>query len=225
MRQTMLNESGNGVLVIFFNDWGLDEKVLSHLDPGTYGLLEIRNYRTLENPPDVLELSRKYDEIRLIAWSFGVFAATASLGNLKEYLHSCLAVNGTPQPADPRYGVDADFFRMTQDNWLKEEFRLDYYRKMAGADEIPQQMTLPERLPEHQLAELQALPELFSERRIDDDFYDCAVIGSRDGIFLPERQKAFFEPLSTRCIELDVPHLPFAGFETLQEVLDLGEEE
>ena len=65
MEYKWLNKKNNKKLIIFFNGWGMDEKIVSDLCAQNYDILTLFDYRTIETPDfDFSNYEKKY----LIAW-------------------------------------------------------------------------------------------------------------------------------------------------------------
>ena len=72
MKYKWLNkEAKNTKVVIFFNGWGMDENVVSHLNCEDYDVLMFYDYNTLDTDFD-FDMLEMYSEKNLIAWSMGV---------------------------------------------------------------------------------------------------------------------------------------------------------
>ena len=82
MKYEWLNRENNSEIIVFFNGWGMDENIVSHLDFDGYDVLMFYDYNSLETDFD-FSLLNKYSKRYLTAWSMGVMIATLlSLTNL-----------------------------------------------------------------------------------------------------------------------------------------------
>ena len=108
MKYKFYNENNNK-LIIFFNGWGMDEFIISHLDRTGFDLLVIYNYNNLDIEYLPLEnYSKKY----IVGWSMGVMVSTIfydCFGEIDKYI----AINGTPKPIDNRYGIPEKVYKLT----------------------------------------------------------------------------------------------------------------
>ena len=92
-------------LILYFNGWALGPVAVEHLprEQG-YDLLILWDYRD-----DQLDFDfHPYRELRLVAWSMGVWAADRFFSEhprLRELLVSGTAVAGTGYPMDDVYGI------------------------------------------------------------------------------------------------------------------------
>ena len=100
-------KENNDKLIIFFNGWGMDEKIISHLDRTGFDILVLYDYRDLDiELPDMSNYKEKY----VIAWSMGVMISTLfDFDNVVKYI----AINGTPKPIDDKYGIPEKIYKLT----------------------------------------------------------------------------------------------------------------
>lgn len=98
-------------LILFFNGWSAPPALFRRLavPPGTDCWIAY-DYRDLTFDDTLLQ----YTDIRLIAWSLGVWVAE-QIGRRYPSLpiRSAVAVNGTPCPIDPAYGIPPALFQGT----------------------------------------------------------------------------------------------------------------
>ena len=110
MRYKWLNKVNNQKLIIFFNGWGMDEKVVTHLDCEDFDLLMFYDYNTLDTDFD-FSLLNIYSEKKLIAWSMGVMIGSKYIN--KNTLTQAIAINGTLKPIDTEYGIHPRIYDLT----------------------------------------------------------------------------------------------------------------
>ena len=110
MRYKWLNKVNNQKLIIFFNGWGMDEKVVAHLDCEDFDLLMFYDYNTLDTDFD-FSLLNIYSEKNLIAWSMGVMIGSKYIN--KNTLTQAIAINGTLKPIDTEYGIHPRIYDLT----------------------------------------------------------------------------------------------------------------
>ena len=109
MKYKWLNKVNNDDLIVFFNGWGMDESVVSHLDFANHDLLMFYNYNSIETDFPFYELD-KYSTKTLVAWSMGVM--TASLFDIN-YDYK-VAINGTLKPIDNMYGIPVRIYDLAK---------------------------------------------------------------------------------------------------------------
>ena len=61
-------------LIIFFNGWSLDENIVKHMTSNNYDVLMFYDYSDFEIASEILEEIKTYEEINIVAFSFGVWA-------------------------------------------------------------------------------------------------------------------------------------------------------
>ena len=104
MQTEFIVKKGRRRLLIIFAGWGMDSKPLATLSHPDFDILAVWDYRS---PHFDLRLADGYDEICVIAWSFGVYASQDVLPWLADRLSACVAVAGTPYPVDDTRGIPA----------------------------------------------------------------------------------------------------------------------
>lgn len=118
-------------LILYFNGWALGPVAVEHLPrEQDYDLLILWDYRD-----DQLDFDfHPYRELRLVAWSMGVWAADRFFSEhprLREHLISGTAVAGTGYPMDDVYGIPEAVYQATLGS-ITEENRVRFDRRMLG---------------------------------------------------------------------------------------------
>ena len=94
--------------MLFFAGWGSEENLFRHPVEEGYDYLLCFDYRTLDFDYTQIE---GYTEIRLLAWSMGVWVASRVFAGHSFPWQMKLAVNGTPFPIDDRCGIPEMIFK------------------------------------------------------------------------------------------------------------------
>lgn len=102
MKQVFIKKEGNPRLLLFFAGWGSDENLFHRPVAEGYDYLLCFDYRTLDFDYSLLD---GYREIRLLAWSMGVWVAGQILSGRTCPWKMKLAVNGTSFPIDDQRGI------------------------------------------------------------------------------------------------------------------------
>lgn len=220
MKTVFLRQSGGNELLIFFNGWSRDASDVSALS-SPFDVLEVHDYSDL-NPDDLFRLMQPYSHLHLAAWSLGVWAAAAVFEHSGFRFESALAINGTLYPVHPEYGIAPDIFDGTISNWPDAGARDRFLRRMAGSGLAAQLLPKPERSPEDQQNELIAIRKQSSEHAVPANPYTKAVLGQRDRIIPFASQKRFWAGQGIPAATADLPHYPFGGLSSWEEVLNLG---
>ena len=208
-----INRQENAHLIIFFNGWGMDDHVLSRMNHGEFDVLMIYNYTSLNL---TLPSLQNYQQVSLIAWSMGVWAATQS--SIK--CNMAIAINGTPTPMNAITGIDPMIFTATHQHW-NENNRLKFNMRVCGgrATWMAQKELFPTRALDDQKKELQAIAN-HCQKQTNKRQWHKAIIGSGDAIFLPCNQHQAWRG-TTPHREISMPHWPFHDFNNWQTILDL----
>ena len=176
-------------LLVYFAGWGTPLSAVSHLTvPKDYELLICYDYQNLQLDFDF----SPYADIRLVAWSMGVWVANQTMQNVP--LRSATAVNGTGQPCHDEFGIPCEIFRGTLAG-LDEANRTKFERRICGDkqtfayyQQLPEQRQFPEI---H--AELTALYAMMQHSDRAEIPWTHAVIAKQDRIFPAANQLAYWQ--------------------------------
>lgn len=214
MRCTFLRQGGSATLLLFFNGWGMDDRVLAHLaEDADADVLTVCDYTALAPLPDLSAYRERY----LVAWSLGVLAAAAVLSRQPLALTGSVACNGTLRPVDAEYGIPPALVQGTIAHWLDPLARRKFYHRVWGQAEAP----MPERSPESQQLELQALACLAQAEPPPNPFRQ-ALVSPNDRIMPAAAQIRYWEEAGIPCRLCQSPHDPFAQMRGFREVIDLA---
>ena len=103
--------------MLFFAGWGSEENLFRHPVEEGYDYLLCFDYRTLDFDYTPIE---GYTEIRLLAWSMGVWVASRVFTGHSFSWQMKLAVNGTPFPIDDRRGIPEMIFKGTLEHFSED---------------------------------------------------------------------------------------------------------
>ena len=216
MQYHWLNKNNNDNLILFFCGWGFDAKPFECLDCKNNDVLVLYDYTTLDFPLKLQEYN--YQNIQLIAWSMGVWAAY----NLREHLPQTskrVAVNGTPFPIDDNFGIPHKMFDLTL-KYAETGLRGKFYQNVFSDDELYKRYKNQpvERSISNCVKELVSLDKLIKSSRqtYDEKFYDFAIIGKHDKIIPSKNQLNCWKNLA---ITQECGHFPFYEFECWDEIL------
>ena len=129
MKTYIRRREKNKQLVVLYGGWGSDENTYLPLCNDEFDFIMFYNYSADEAL--ILPEMKTYDRIIVIAFSLGVWAAEylSVKTNIKADL--TIAVNGTPLPADEKFGIPLNIFEGTLNN-LTEENIGKFYLRMFG---------------------------------------------------------------------------------------------
>lgn len=204
MKYKWLNKKNNSNLIVFFNGWGMDETVVSHLKFSSYDILMFYDYNDLNCDFDFISTD-VYKEKYLVAWSMGVMCATlfADINYNKK-----IAINGTLKPIDDNFGIPKRIYDLTLRNFSPEGSKKFIKNMFEGDVYIP----VINREFDNQKSELFALKEYESNESFS---YDKIIISKNDKIIPSKNQSKFWgiEP------NIDGGHAPFINFNSWDELL------
>lgn len=194
-------------VIVFFGGWAIGPAPLAHLT-GPEDVLFIDDYRDLDT--DLPDLSA-YDHRALIAFSFGISAfGHWQAGRANAFDHR-VAINGSLSPIDARTGIPPRTFQRTLDGLTPASFQS--FLALCYGDETPPPQTFD--LPARR-AELIATSARGPAPACP---WDRIWISSTDRIFPPANLERAWQDQPDRIRRLDAPHLPFAHFQSWQEIL------
>lgn len=203
MNHKFIDRSGNPGLLLIFAGWAMDYHPFSSIQCSGYDIAVIWDYRN--DNIDLTEFS-SYNEVTVLAWSMGVWAASRIIPQSGLPVTLTIAVNGSYAPVDDRKGIPADIYKATVDA-LSPASLIRFYRRMAGSSAAFERFkeTLPQRQADELADELRRIaatgPADVAMR------WDKAVISTRDAIFPAANLREAWNGRS-EVIETDAPHLP-----------------
>lgn len=188
MKQIFLHCTGQPRLLLFFAGWGADEHLFPYAPPAGYDFLLCYDYTDEQFDYSLLE---PYSEIRLLAWSLGVWTAARTLSVHTGKLKQCIALNGTQYPIDDTRGIPSAIFEGTLTRFTEQALH-KFRRRMCGSNKELQTFLKhgPARTPESLRAELAALYQRILSHPEPQFFpWDHALIGAQDLIFPTANQQ------------------------------------
>ncbi len=217
MNQLWLNKQNNPKCVLFFNGWGMDENAVSHLKAEDYDVLSCNDFSPLQEVEDLSQ----YQDLYLVAWSLGVWAAANTPNIAKLKFTKATAINGTLHPVHNQQGISPAVFAGTLSGWNERNRDKFNMRVFGGRSQYAEAAgRLSVRTVENQKAELASILQSV-EAGVQTEFsFDCVLVGSGDLIFAPQNQLNSWQN-KTRVVEMALPHFPFMNFQSWQEILDL----
>ncbi|MDR0962214.1 MAG: DUF452 family protein [Mediterranea sp.] len=201
MKQTFIVNEGNPRLLLFFAGWGADETPFKEYRPQGCDYLICYDYRTLTFDSSLLD---GYNEVNVVGWSMGVWAATHVLGKLSgetsgrlPRLNRSVALNGTPFPADETRGIPPAIYRGTLEGLTGASLN-KFLRRMCkdGAAYKAFLQVTPRRPLEELRDELIAIEKVAASQPLPAFHWTKAVVGTDDRIIPPANQLNCWQELS-----------------------------
>ena len=226
MKHSFLHQKSSKKLILFFAGWGQDEAPFQSLESIDYDVLLLYNYAEKETEAfDFLSLQNKYDEVHLIAWSFGVFMANKSLKDLDLKLQSSLAINGTIAPIDNQFGIPNKVYDLTLDNF-SEKVAFSFSKKMCLGSSKAQAYL--ENLPKRSINDLENELAFLKKDYLGSIItkflnFNTAYIAKNDFIFPSPKQENFWSEQQNTKIILgeNTSHFPFYEWENWDSILNI----
>ena len=205
-------------IILLFAGWGMDEKPFADLSAGGYRLAVVWDYRDTAFPTELEKVLATVEEIVVMAWSFGVPAATRFILNHTELpITARIAINGTMHPVDDRLGIPEAIFNGTLEG-LSEKSLSKFHLRMCGSSASFRDFSakLPARTVSELREELEAIRDtapLASLHRV----WDRAIVSAADRIIPPANQTEAWSAEAVETISVEGAHLPDfpALFQTL----------
>lgn len=208
MQYKWLNKNNNKNLIVFFNGWGMNEKVVEHLSYENYDVLTFYDYRSFDI--EKFDFS-SYENKVLIAWSMGVFVCNYFYENFKIF-DKFIAINGTQKPIDDVYGIPIAIYNLTVDNF-NELSCSKFMKKISTTVDLKGYSS---RTIEELRQELISIRDLKVEKFLR---FDKVVLSLKDRIFpFKNMQKYWFEQ-NVEISELEKAHYIFDSYEKWSDLL------
>lgn len=202
MIQHFIIRKGHPRLILFFAGWGMDFRPFADYHPVDSDFLICYDYRS---PAFDYRLLQPYDEVCLVAWSMGVWAASQVFSSGEYTLHST-AINGTNFPVDNERGIPHAVFTGTL-NGLTPVSLQKFFRRMCGSSRSLEAFL--EHAPQRSLEELKEELACIGEQSLSQPFasfkWDKAIIGLQDYIFAADNQLRAFSA-GTEIVQVEAPH-------------------
>lgn len=204
MKHYFIQQKNYPRLTLFFAGWGMDEYPFIDYCPVDSDLLLCYDYRSLDFD---LTLLQGYQEIHLVAWSMGVWAASVVLQHVDLPVRESMALNGTMTPVDDSKGIPWAIFERTLEG-MNDAALEKFIRRMCLKRENTAAFLArrPKRSVAELKEELQRIGEQYASCGVPDFKWKQAVIGRDDLIFTPASQRNAWRDTGTEMIEQDIPH-------------------
>lgn len=221
MQKYWVKRAENRRLLIFIAGWGSDLRDARYLDLAGYDLLYVYDFRSVEplQPDEVAG----YEQIDLMAWSFGVWVAEQVAGPVcalpEAQRGRRVAINGTPLMVHDRYGIPARPFQLTlrgmpragTEPFMRRAYG-PYFETCAQADE---------RALDELCAELDELYRTAILPYVPTLTWDFAVVGVDDRIIPPQNMTLYWSDHAPATRQIHLPAMPHVPFSHISFIVDL----
>lgn len=220
MNQSFATPPSNQRLILIFLGWGMDAAPFSSLSKPGYDIMLLSDYSGFRPDEDTDLLAASicnYQEIVVMAWSFGVRIAADFLAGWRRKLPitRAVAINGTTEHISDSCGIPLRIFQGTLENLSPQSVRKFNRRMFNTASEF--QAFIESDGCRRPFESLRKELETFAEMNAieaDTSMWDMAIIGLNDAIIPASNQQLAWRSVSTRLLA-GAPHFP-----DLQHIID-----
>lgn len=192
-------------IIIFFNGWGMDEKIFEKLENKTnYKILNI----SFPYKIDKVKLN-KYKRKIFVGWSFGVYYMCKFLNKNKDISYQeVISINGTPEIIGkngiPEKVYDLTLKHMNEENLEKFYINMDYklMTKSKKIDEL--------------IYELQYLKDNYNPQ---ENKVSKAIVSINDKIIKSKNQNKYYESKGVEIKKIDGGHYIFSQLKSWEDIL------
>ena len=220
MTFSLRHDCGSHRLLLLFGGWSAEHAWFDHCAPAGYDLMTVCDYTSESTDSATLRRLESYEEICVVAWSFGVPVATRFIASHPALRFTTrIAVNGTITPVDDLTGIPTAIFEGTLASLASEAESVSdpaasrtlrkFDRRMCGGPSSLQRTRTLHSLTE-ELRAIRAADTTASVSAVSDtellplyQVWDLAVISDSDAIIPTANQLAAWEG--------HVPHLTVKG--------------
>lgn len=213
MQLSWLTKNNSQKLIIFFNGWSLDENIVNHLTSLEYDVVMFYDYSDLGISESIVTEINNYNEINIIAWSFGVWACGAVINKFSNP-KNVIAINGTLVPIDNEVGIPERMFNLTLSN-LSENTYPKFFKNMFAQEADLNK--LPKRTVESQRQELIQIQKLSTEKSFTQNanIFTKVFISTNDKIISAKNQLNFWGE-NIKIIKKECGHsVPFKSWDEI----------
>ena len=219
MKHLWIKQSQTQHLMVFFNGWGMDARPVEFLEVAPENdLLMFYDYRNVDIDVHLPPQLQRYESIRVLAWSMGVWAYSQLHLEGIDNIEYAIALNGTCLPIHDKYGIPPGIYQTTIDHF-SEAGREKFFRRMCGSHSTFQRFQdyVPNRSLREQQEELIAIQKQAQEQREHRYCYNHVLISNRDKI-IPTAHQLHSWKGKVKYTMIDSPHFPFFLWKSWEEV-------
>ncbi len=219
MKTYIRRREKNDRLLVMYGGWGTDENFFAPFCNDDFDFILFSNYSADE--PLVLPEMKTYKKIVLIGWSLGVWAAEYLSPKTGIKADVTIAVNGTPIPADDKYGIPVHVFEGTLNN-ITEVNMEKFYLRMFGNKKTYDlnKDKVPHRTIQSLHDELRWMYNRMMEQSESVFRWDYAVTSDNDRVFPASNLTSYWKKQrSTRHIIVPMPHYFFHNWKSYEDFI------
>mgnify|MGYP000849216730 FL=1 len=212
MKTYIRRREKNKELVVLYGGWGVDENLLIPLCTDDHDFILFYDYSADEAL--LLPEIKPYSKITLIGWSFGVWTAGYMLSKTSIKPDIKIAVGGTPNPVDNKYGIPLSLIERKLNTLTEKDINKFFYRMFGNKNYyFINKERIPHRTLKSLVDELRWLYNRMTEYSEQDFKWDYAVIPEKDRIFPVKSQLNYWKNhTETETIVLPMQHYIFQNW-------------
>lgn len=212
MKTYIKRREKNDQLIVLFGEWGTDENFYMPFCGDDFDLILFTNYSA--NEPLVLPEMKTYKKIVLIGWSLGIWAAEYLSEKTGIRADVTIAVNGTPIPADDKYGIPVNIFEGTLNNITEVNLEKFYLRMFGNKKTFDlNRDKVPQRSIKSLHDELRWMYNRMMEQTTPGFRWDYAVTSENNRVFPKDNMLEYWKKQkTTRHITVSMPHYFFQNW-------------
>lgn len=215
MKSIWIKKENRERLIVFCQGWGMDSCSLEKLDLGDHDVLMLYAYHHKGSLPDISKYSHKI----LLAWSMGVWVATANEDLKNIEWSKRVAINGTPDSIDGKKGIPERIFNRTVEK-INSENRKHFEQRILGPDKHSQRQetSLSLRSDDDVCDEMRWWKDQY-EPLNHVEKWDRAYVGSKDLIYPVQNQLHAWSEHALETVKIDSSHFPFHFFKSMDQII------
>lgn len=206
MHHTWIKQDTSTTLHLIFLGWAAGPEILGDagLEESRCDVVCVYDYDDLSIDIDFSE----YREIRITAWSFGVWVAEYLFGG-DARVGLATAINGTTRPVDEKFGIHPKAFALTER--AVQRVGIDKFVAQMCLQQTQQYLQVAKLRPINRLShELKFLGESFASTTNRPIQWTRAIVAMSDAIFPPEAMinhwKTLYPKTGIKTVDR-MPHL------------------
>lgn len=208
MQYKWLNKQNNKNLIVFFNGWGMDERIVSSLNSVNFDVIVFYDYRNMHF--ESCDFS-KYDKKYLIAWSMGVYVCNYFYEYFKNF-DKLVAINGTQSPIDDNYGIPSKIYDITVNNF-NEMSCSKFMKKISATVDLKGYSS---RSVQNLKDELVAIKNLKIDKFLN---FNKVILSTKDRIFPFENMMNFWSKQQVDIIKTEKAHYLFDSYKNWSDFI------
>ncbi|MDH3329054.1 MAG: DUF452 family protein [Desulfobulbaceae bacterium] len=220
MQICWLTKQNRTSCILFFGGWGMDPNPFRDIPVHFHDLLMVYDYSRPEQQ-NIAQLADSYEQLHLVAWSMGVWAAAFSMAGQVKRFTTATAINGTLSPIDDRYGIEPKALTNMIVSFSSQNLQ-NFYKSMFTSREEADRFlrNRPQRPEGDILNELIILKKNYDDHGTANNIFGRKIVGSRDRVFPARNQVRSWG--RDQCSIIRAPHFPFYGWSSWDIILTEG---